>query len=69
MHAAAQCYHLVREALQAAARAQAQLAGPGHNEFDRRAVNDALGHLERALAELAWFASPKGNETSKGWRA
>jgi hypothetical protein len=58
MAAAEHCLSLVREAVAAARQAQAELAGSVRHDFDRMALNEALGHLERALAELSCFEPP-----------
>jgi hypothetical protein len=55
MTAAEYCLTLVREAVAAAHRAQAEMVGSVRHDFDRMAINDALAHLERALAELSCF--------------
>jgi hypothetical protein len=69
MSAAAHCLTLVREAVAAARQAQVEMAGSVRRDFDRMAINDALGHLENALAELACFEPSRGRKSVPGRRA
>jgi hypothetical protein len=55
MSAAERCLTLVREAVAAAHQAQVEMAGLVRHDFDLIAINDALRHLENALAELTCF--------------
>jgi hypothetical protein len=55
MRAAERCWTFVQKAVLAAQEAQRDNSHPGHNDFDRMAINAALVHLERALEELRCF--------------
>jgi hypothetical protein len=57
MTSAQLCLSTVRDAIAVAHQAQAEIASSVRNDFDRMAINDALAHLERALAELKCFES------------
>jgi hypothetical protein len=50
------CLSLVQQAVAAARKAQVEMAGSVLRDFDRMAINDALGVLESTLADLSCFA-------------
>jgi hypothetical protein len=56
MTTAKYCLRLVQQAVAAARKAQVEMAGSVLHDFDRMAINDALGFLESTLAELSCFA-------------
>ena len=53
--AAAKCHASVHNALCTTLSVQRALAGSGCSDLDRLAINSAVEHLERALAELNCF--------------
>ena len=57
--AAAECHGLVVGALSATKRIQLGLMGSAWSDFDRIAINNAVQHLEWAIAELACFVAQK----------
>jgi hypothetical protein len=54
------CFEHAQKALQAAYRAQTEMAKvpSSYNDFDRMAINSAIRHLESAATELRCFGPP-----------